>query len=194
MGAAGVNPDEVDTVIVTHAHPDHIGGNLNAGGQLSFPNAQYYVWQDEWDFWFSDERLASLQVHSPMIKIARDNLEPLENCVTLLDSEVEIVPGISAIATPGHTPGHIAVSIISEGQQLLNFSDAVIHPIHLEYPDILLVFDMLPEETLASRRMICDRAADEKALVFAHHLPPFPNLGHIVKKDEGWRWQPIETS
>jgi glyoxylase-like metal-dependent hydrolase (beta-lactamase superfamily II) len=170
--AAGVNPAEVDTVIITHAHPDHIGGNLNVEGQLSFPNAQYYVWRDEWDFWFSDERLAALQVHSAMIKIARTNLELLENRVTLLDSEAEIVPGISAIASPGHTPGHIAVSIISEGQQLLNISDAVVHPLHLEYPDILLVFDLLPEETLASKRMICDRAAAEKALVFAHHLPP----------------------
>jgi hypothetical protein len=64
----------------------------------------------------------------------------------------------------------------------------------LEYPDILLAFDLLPEETLASKRMICDRAAAEKALIFAHHLPPFPNLGHIVKKEEGWQWQPIEAT
>ena len=194
MQAAEVSPDDIDTVIITHAHPDHIGGNLKAEGQLNFPKAQYLIWQEEWDFWFSDERLAALQVHTPMIQIARANLEALENCVTLLDSEGEIVPGISAIATPGHTPGHISVSIISDGQQLLNLSDAVIHPLHLEYPAALLAFDMLPEQTLASKRMICDRAAAEKALVFAHHLPPFPNLGHIVKKDEGWRWQPIETT
>jgi glyoxylase-like metal-dependent hydrolase (beta-lactamase superfamily II) len=190
MRAAGINPDEVDTVIVTHAHPDHVGGNLDAAGELNFPNAQYCIGQDEWDFWFSDERTAALHVPPPMVQIARASLEPLRDRVTLIDSGAEILPGIAAIPTPGHTPGHMALSILSDGQQLIHFSDAVIHPLHLEYPDVLLVFDMLPDQTLASKRMICDRAADEKALVFAHHFPAFPNLGHIVKHLDGWRWQP----
>lgn len=191
MPAAGINPKEVDTVIITHAHPDHVGGNLNAEGQLNFPQARYFIWRDEWEFWFSEDRLAALQIHPPMIQIARTGLEAIRDQVTLVSDETEIVPGIWAVAAPGHTPGHIALAVVSDGQQLLHLSDAVIHPVHLEYPDVLLVFDMLPEQTQASKRLICDRAADEQALVFAHHFPPFPNLGHIVKQGDGWQWQPV---
>lgn len=191
MTAAGLNPEEVDTVVITHAHPDHIGGNLNAENQLHFPNARYFIWEEEWNFWFDQERTAALEVPPPMVQVARENLEPIRHRVVLMDHEGEIVPGISAVATPGHTPGHIAVTVVSGQQKLLHLSDAVIHPVHLEHPEILVAFDILPEETLASKRALCNRAADEKALVFAHHFPPFPNLGHIARQGQGWQWQPL---
>ncbi len=191
MIAAGINPEEVDTVIITHAHPDHIGGNYDAENQLNFPNARYFIWKDEWDFWFDGARTTALKVPPPMVQVAREGLEPIRDMATLLDSEGEIVPGISAVATPGHTPGHIALLIMSGQQQLLHISDAVIHPVHLERPEILTAFDIVPEQTLASKRALCNRAAEEKALVFAHHFPPFPNLGHIAWSGEGWQWQPV---
>jgi glyoxylase-like metal-dependent hydrolase (beta-lactamase superfamily II) len=76
---------------------------------------------------------------------------------------------------------------------LLHVSDAVLHPLHLKYPEWTPVFDVSPEQAAASKRRIFDRAAEEEALVFAHHFPPFPNLGHVHKKDDGWLWQPMET-
>ena len=87
----------------------------------------------------------------------------------------------------------MALSIVSGGEQLLHVSDAVVYPLHLEYPEWTPVFDMLPEQASASKRRIFDLAAAENALIFAHHFPPFPNLGHVSKQEQGWPWQPIDT-
>ena len=187
---AGTEPADIDTVVITHAHPDHIGGTLDDAGNLVFKEANYFVSSEEWDFWTSDA--ATTKASPPMVNIARRNLEPLRERLNLIGDAFEIVPGIRAIATPGHTPGHLALSIASDGEQLLHVSDVVLYPLHLEYPDWVPVFDVSPEQAATSKRRIFDRAAEEEALVFAHHFPPFPNLGHILKKEEGWLWQPIE--
>ena len=129
-----------------------------------------------------------------MLESARRNLDPLKERMTFVGKASEIVPGVRAIATFGHTPGHIALSIASGGMQLLHVSDAVLYPLHLEHPEWTPVFDMLPEQASASKRRIFDLAVEEDALVFAHHFPPFPNLGHVLKEEQGWQWQPIETN
>ena len=112
--------------------------------------------------------------------------------MTLIENSSEVVPGVHAIATFGHTPGHIALSVASGGEQLLHASDAVLYPLHLEHPEWTPVFDMLTEQAFASKQRIFSLAAEEDVLVFALHFPPFPNLGHIRKQEQGWRWQPIE--
>ena len=125
-----------------------------------------------------------------MVSIARRNLEPVRDRLILVDDGAEVVPGIRVVAAPGHTPGHVALSITSDGEQLLLISDLVLHPLHLEHPEWVPVFDMLPEEAAASKRRIFDRAAEQHALVFAHHFPPFPNLGRVRNHGAGWQWQP----
>ena len=127
-----------------------------------------------------------------MVDAAHRNLEPLKDRVTLIGDASEIVPGVRAVAAFGHTPGHIALSIASQNERLLHVSDAVLYPIHLEQPEWTPVFDMLPEQASSSKRRVFDLAAEEHTLVFAHHFPPFPNLGHVRKQEQGWRWQPTE--
>jgi len=192
LKAADIEPAEIDTVIITHAHPDHIGGALDEEGNLVFANAHYYIWKHEWDFWFSKTALA--KAPEIFIKIARKNLEPVKDRVSLLDHESKILPGICIIAAPGHTPGHIVVSVFSSDEQLLYVSDTVLHPLHLEHPDWIPIYDTLPDKAAASKHRIFDRAAAEKAWVIGQHFSPFPSLGHMIKKGEGWQWQPIETT
>ena len=132
---------------------------------------------------------ATERAPAPMVDIARRNLEAMRDRLTLVDDGAEVVPGIRVIAAAGHTPGHVALSITSDGEQLLHISDVVLYPLHLEHPEWVPVFDILPEEAAASKQRIFDRAAQERALVFAHHFPPFPNLGHVHKQEASWQWR-----
>jgi len=195
LQAERISPRDIDTVILTHGHPDHIGGNTVDGSESAFPNARFVMWKDEWDFWTSERAELELDEHvrEVLLKFARKNLPPIQSQLDLIDHETEIVPGIKAVAAPGHTPGHMALAIASGGEQLLYISDAVLHPIHLEQPEWYAAVDFAPEQVVATRHRLLNRAAGEKALVLAFHFP-FPGLGHVIQKEEAWQWQPVETT
>ena len=120
------------------------------------------------------------------------DLPPLREQIELVDHETEIVPGITTLLAPGHTPGHMVLEISSGHERLLCVSDAVLHPLHLERPEWHSIFDVLPGQVLPTRQELLDRAAAEKIMLLAFHFP-FPGLGHVIPKDETWRWQPLET-
>lgn len=191
LHAAGFRPRDIDTVILTHVHPDHVGGNVDEEGNPICPNARWIIWRKEWDFWTQDPVLSDLRdarFEAMMLKAARTRLPPIEPLLELIEPETDIVPGVKAIAAPGHTPGHMALLVSSRDQQLLALADTVLHPVHIEQPDWVMPLDLLVDETVVTRRRLLGRAAVEKMLVFAPHFD-FPGLGHVVLAEQGWRWR-----
>lgn len=192
LQAEKIAPGDIDTVILTHGHPDHIGGNTDSKGKPAFTDARFVMWKDEWDFWTSD--LAELKVDEHAKELlrtfARNNLPPIQGQLDLIEHEIEILPGIRALSASGHTPGHMALAISSGSEQLLCLSDTVLHPLHVEQPEWYAVVDYDPRRVVATRHRLLTRAATEKALVIAFHFP-FPGLGYVVQKEGHWQWQPV---
>jgi glyoxylase-like metal-dependent hydrolase (beta-lactamase superfamily II) len=190
---AGIPPEDIDLVILTHGHPDHVGGNLDARGNPAFPRARWVMNKDEWAFWTSEEAKSRLAEHGreTLIGIARHNLLPLEGKIDLPGEEAEIVPGIRPIFSPGHTPGLMTISVSSDGARLLYLSDVVIHPVHVAEPDWFAGTDVIPDQVISTRRRLLDMAARGRHLVMAFHFP-FPGLGYITQDDQRWRWQPLD--
>ena len=189
LRAAGIDRDFIETIVVTHGHPDHLGGNVGEGGEPAFPRARLVMGWRDWAFWTDDTELSRL---APIFgRWSRRNLDPYADRLDLADGEVEIASGVHVLAAPGHTPGHIAVALRSEGSELLYVSDAALHPIHLEHPEWRSVWDQEPDDALATRRRLFDHAASDGSTVLAFHFPPFPSLGRVEKRGSGWHWEPV---
>ena len=197
LQAEGINPEEITTVVLTHGHPDHIGGVLDANQRPAFPNARYVISKTEWDFWTGDPNLDSTGLNEHLkellISRARANLPPLEERIELLDGEKEVVTGVYAIPAPGHTPGHLALLVSSSKAQLLHMADAVLHPMNLEYPAWRNVFDLSEDTAATTRQRLLDRAAADDAAVVAYHFP-FPGLGRVRNNGAAWRWEAANQS
>ncbi len=197
LRAEGTSPEEITAVVLSHGHPDHIGGVLDANQKPAFPNARYMMSKIEWNFWTGDPNLNSTGLNDHLkellINCARSNLPPLAERIELLDGEKEVVPGVYAIPAPGHTPGHLALVISSSNKQLLHMSDAVLHPMNLEHPAWRNVFDLNEDTAATTRQRLLDRAAADDAAVLAYHFP-FPGLGRVKRSGANWRWEAANQS
>jgi glyoxylase-like metal-dependent hydrolase (beta-lactamase superfamily II) len=186
---ADVRPQDISMVVVSHAHPDHIGGlsETKSGERLPvFTAARHYFWKSEWEFWSSEESLATLpevmagpaRIHLPVIKDA--------GLVELIAQEQDIVPGVRLMPAPGHTPGHMVVGLSSRDQKAVFAADTVIHEVNFHHPEWMSASDALPEMALTTRRRLLEGAARDGSLFIAFHLD---HSGHIEKHKDGYRFR-----
>jgi glyoxylase-like metal-dependent hydrolase (beta-lactamase superfamily II) len=182
LASAGLSPEQIDVVILSHGHSDHVGGIIESGKPL-FPNARYVIAGTEYDFWSAEGKLTpELEKYAGPF---RANVVPLAEKVSFLKPGDDVVPGIRSLAAPGHTPGHLAFIIDSNGQQMLFWGDCAHHQVaSLARPDWHCVFDVDKEQGAATRKRIYDMAATERLPVQGYHMP-FPSLGYVERRPEG---------
>jgi glyoxylase-like metal-dependent hydrolase (beta-lactamase superfamily II) len=169
LATAGFQPEQIDVVVLSHFHPDHIGGLIEEGEPL-LPNARYVTAAAEYDFWSPEDRLSG-----PTERVAtlvQANVVPLAEKTTFIKEGAEVAPGIEALAAFGHTPGHMAFHIESAGARLVVTADTANHFV-----------------AIASRKRIFDLIATERIPFSGYHMP-FPAVGYVERTDQGYRYVP----
>jgi glyoxylase-like metal-dependent hydrolase (beta-lactamase superfamily II) len=171
LSLAGVAPSEIDTILLTHAHPDHVGGLMDATGKMIFPNAELVAHRREVQFWQDDGNLsrASERARGNFL-IARQVFDGYRDRLRTFD-EGEVLPGISAMSLPGHTDGHSGYLLQSHDQGLLVWGDIVHFPhIQIQRPDVSIAFDQDPSLAAATRSRLLDLVSSEALLIAGMHL------------------------
>jgi glyoxylase-like metal-dependent hydrolase (beta-lactamase superfamily II) len=199
LAAAGIQPKDIDIVLMSHLHPDHTNGIRAADNSMAFPNAEIMVPGKDWDFWMNAENAAKAE-SNPLMKTFFANVQKvyagLENKVAKYDWDKEVAPGITAIGAPGHTPGHTTFVVASGSSKVLLQSDVTNIPeLFLRNPDWHIAYDIDPQQAQETRHKFYDMAAAEKALVVGFHFS-FPSLGYVEKDGAGYRlipaaWNPV---
>jgi len=193
MKAAGINPADIDKVILTHSHLDHVGGLVDAKGKPNYPNARYIMHKKEWEY-----RVPTLHVepeeerkNQDVLDVtARKKLAAVKEKFDVLGDESEIIPGFKYVLMPGHSPGSSAVAISSRKDRILCIGDIVHDLMELTDPDMWAQFDKNTEGAALSREKLLSEATFTHELLFVCHFP-FPGVGYIAKKDGRYIWEPM---
>ena len=188
MKEAGIKPEDIDAVVFSHGHIDHVGGVVDAANKILFPNAQYYIAESDFDYW-TDYDKAGPKLKA-FVDQARKNLLPVRDRLVFYKDDQEILPGVHALAAPGHTVGHTIFVISSGGKSFCYTADLTHHPILLmEKPRMEFAYDTDPKQAANSRVKMLDMLAANKIPVLAYHYP-WPGVGHIAKTGEGFHYVP----
>jgi glyoxylase-like metal-dependent hydrolase (beta-lactamase superfamily II) len=181
LAAAGIDAKNVDTILISHFHPDHINGIKDKDNKVVFPNAEIQVPAAEWAFWMDDAKMnAAPDAAKPTFRNVRRIFGDLKD-VKQFEGGKELAPGITSIAAPGHTPGHTAFTVASGDASMLVLSDTTNNPwLFVRNPDWHAAFDMDGNLAAENRKKLLERAVVDKMLVQGYHFP-FPASGHIVK-------------
>ncbi|PXW57218.1 glyoxylase-like metal-dependent hydrolase (beta-lactamase superfamily II) [Chelatococcus asaccharovorans] len=194
LAAAGIDRREIDTVIISHFHGDHINGLLTRDGHRAFPNAAIHVPRVEWDFWMDDARMAAAPHDRAKAAFAnaRRVFDALNRQVTPFDWDDEVVPGVTAVGTPGHTPGHTSFRVTFGGEAVFVQSDVTNLPaLFARHPHWQAIFDFDPEMAVTTRLRIYEMLAAEDIRVQGFHYP-FPGLARIKKLADGFLAVPVD--
>jgi glyoxylase-like metal-dependent hydrolase (beta-lactamase superfamily II) len=186
MIEAGIKPEDIDAVVFLHAHVDHIGGVADEAGKVLFPNAQFYIAQSDFDYWTDEGKLGGAM--KDFIVHARKNLMPVRDRLVFFKGGQEILPGVQALAAPGHTVGHHIFMISSEAKSFAFLGDLTHHQILLmERPRMEFSYDTDPKQAADSRVKMLDMLAANRIAVLSYHYP-WPGLGHVVKTGDGFHY------
>jgi glyoxylase-like metal-dependent hydrolase (beta-lactamase superfamily II) len=187
LKSAGIDPKDIDYVIPSHAHIDHIGGILAEDGSPNYPNAQIFISQEDLAYWTDDARRGTPGEGSMLA--AKKNLLPNRDRILFYSDGKEVIPGVQAMHTPGHTVGHTCFVITSAGKTLYFAGDLVHHKIIVEKPRMEDFFDTDRQLGIQTRLKTMDMLAAQRMLSLVYHLP-WPGLGHFVKRGDGFHFEP----
>ena len=190
LAAAGVTPETIRTVLLTHGDPDHVGGLLSPDGRLAYPNAQVVLHEDLWDAWHAP--VASAGMSPGRASLVARLREALEGRCRLITKEEPVAPGLRAIPSPGHRIGHVAYLLESRGERVLHIGDAAFDPVFLEHEGTLCSSDTDPEEARASRQMLIARAIAQEARIIGSHFLA-GNVGRINRTEGQNVLSPADT-
>jgi glyoxylase-like metal-dependent hydrolase (beta-lactamase superfamily II) len=194
LAAIGLSADDIDTILISHTHPDHVGNLRNAHGGRAFPHATVMVPRADWAFFVEGEPDLSYmpvpgEFRQRFAANIKQSVEPVSDVIEFYEAGDEILPGLMTVAAAGHTPGMATFLVHSGDDQLLLTADLAYHPVvNIDRP-WRPGPDRDKETAEASRRRIFDRAASDQMLVLGFHYP-FPGLGRILRTDTGYAWVP----
>ena len=189
LSALGVTPSQIDKVILTHAHPDHIGGMLSADGSNVFANAEVIITEKEFTFW-NDQAIMSQAPESALgiFQLAQQMTRAYGDQITRVESGKEIAAGIQLDVFSGHTPGHGVLTIDGGDIEVKMIAEALHNAeLHTRLPGIKFAFDLDPEQAVVSRVTLFDQLAADKSLVLGSHLH-FPGYGRILRDGKAYRY------
>jgi glyoxylase-like metal-dependent hydrolase (beta-lactamase superfamily II) len=193
LTAAGIDPQAIDIILISHFHPDHINGIKTKDNDLVFANAEINVPAPEWSYWMDDAKMnAAPEAARGAFRNVRRIFGDIADKVKRFEPGKEVAPGISAIAAYGHTPGHTVFAVASGNQSLLVLGDTTNHPaLFVRNPNWQAVFDIDGNMAAETRKKLLDRVAADRMLVQGYHFP-FPASGYIAKESKGFEFVPVQ--